>query len=195
MDWSRNARSTLYLVGAAQALKLGKYVADGREGEPGWWFATHGLPMNTPYYLVWQQGINWQGILDGTQDLPLPYDAVTEKVHKQENMEKSGIRRIEPAMRLIRRKYHLRKHARADAIYEPFRTHVGFRMYITSDCYPENLKHYLQSKPKLEYDGVERSSLRIADIHWIWKYPTGEDRLERVVGMEITLQQPFQKIS
>ena len=38
------------------------------QGEPEWWFATRDLPFSTPYYLIWQQGINWQGILNCIQD-------------------------------------------------------------------------------------------------------------------------------
>ncbi len=71
------------------------------EGEPDKWFSTHGLPINTPYYLIWQQGINWQGILDGIQDSPLPYDVIAEKARKRENMEKNDICGLEPVTRLI----------------------------------------------------------------------------------------------
>lgn len=56
------------------------------EGEPDAWFAMHGLPTNTPYYLIWQQGINWQGILNGIQDSPLPYDREAEEGRKLENL-------------------------------------------------------------------------------------------------------------
>lgn len=71
-------------------------------GEPNWWFATHGLPTNTPYYLIWQQGINWQGILHGIQDSPLTYDVIAEKARKQENREHNDICHIEPVTWLIR---------------------------------------------------------------------------------------------
>ena len=43
------------------------------KGEPGWWFASHGLSESTPYYLIWQQGIDWQSVLQAIQASPLSY--------------------------------------------------------------------------------------------------------------------------
>jgi len=43
------------------------------KGEPGWWFASQGLPEHTPYYLIWQQEIDWQKILQAIQASPLSY--------------------------------------------------------------------------------------------------------------------------
>lgn len=43
------------------------------QSEPGWWFLSHGMPENTPYYLIWQRGNNWQEILQAIQDTPQPY--------------------------------------------------------------------------------------------------------------------------
>ena len=57
------------------------------EGEPDGWFAMHDLPTNTPYYLIWQQGINWQGILNDIQTSPLPYDKAAEADRKRENIQ------------------------------------------------------------------------------------------------------------
>jgi predicted nucleotidyltransferase len=56
------------------------------QGGPDWWFMTRDLPINTPYYLIWQQGINWQGILNGIQTSPLPYERAAEEERKQRNL-------------------------------------------------------------------------------------------------------------
>lgn len=55
------------------------------EGEPDWWFSSHGLPASTPYYLIWQQGINWNSILNDIQTAPLHYDEAAEADRKREN--------------------------------------------------------------------------------------------------------------
>ncbi len=52
------------------------------QGEPGWWFQLHGWPEKMPYYLIWQQGMNWEEVLDAIQAAPLPYNPVTESERK-----------------------------------------------------------------------------------------------------------------
>jgi hypothetical protein len=161
------------------------------QGEPGWWFQIHGWPENTPYYLIWQQGMNWKDILAAIQADALPYNPTIEAERKRENIEANGIMKVGPVMRLIRTKYHLMKFIHTGAIYYPLRTRVGFRIHITSDCCPFNLKPFLQGRLTTDLGLLKRTYACVAVIRWVWGAPPGDRTGQSVNGAEATILEPF----
>lgn len=175
----------------AGMVKIRMYDLEVGQGEPGWWFQSQVWPENTPYYLIWQQGMNWIDVLTAIQADPLPYNPIIEAERKRENIEANGLMKVEPVMRLIRTKYHLMKFIRAGAIYYPLRTRVGFRLYITSDCTPVSLKPFLRGRLTTDLGFFKRTYACIAVIRWIWSTPSGDGPGQSVTGAEASMLEPF----
>lgn len=165
------------------------------QGEPGWWFQMHGWTVNTPYYLIWKHEMNWKDVLAAIQAAPHPYHPTVEAKRKRKNIESNGAKRVEPVMRIIRRKYHLRKHVRPGAIYVPLRTRVGFRLFITSDCCPVTLKPFLRNKRKIDLGSFERSYSCVGVVRWMWNEASENHLGKSVTGTKVTMIGPYIKIN
>jgi len=69
-----------------------------------------------------KRNLAWKSVLETLQSAPLPYEPMIEAERKRKDIEGNGIKRIQPVMELIRRKYNLKKHKRVEAIFVTLRT-------------------------------------------------------------------------
>ncbi len=150
------------------------------------WLKSHSMPEDAPHRLIWQPSMDWASVLQDIYNHPLPHNPSAEVARKKDNLEKGGIKRIEPVMQLIRRKLDVRKGENQEAIYEPLLSRLGFIVTITRDCYPNSLRSYIVD------DKIERRRewVDIGRVGWIWG-KSQDDYHNTIIGLEIVMFDDF----
>lgn len=149
------------------------------------WLKSHSMPDDTPRRLIWQPGIDWRCILQDIHTHPLQHNPSAESTRKKENLEKGGLKRVEPVMRLIRKKLDVRKCRNQDAVYEPLLSRVGFLVTLTSDYCPSSLRSYIvDDKASHRNDWVD-----VGRVGWVWN--KSGDGISKIIGLEIVMFNDF----
>jgi len=152
------------------------------------WLKNHSMPEDAPHRLIWQPSMDWASVLEDIYNHPLHHNPSAEVARKKENIKKGGIKRIEPVMKLIRRKLDVRKSENQEAIYEPLLSRLGFIVTITKDCCPSPLHSYIaDDKHECRRDWVD-----IGRVGWVWG--KSEDGYHNtIIGLEIVMFDDFGK--
>ena len=150
------------------------------------WLKSHSMPEDAPHRLIWQPSMDWASVLRDIYNHPLPHDPSAEVARKKDNIEKGGIKRVEPVMQLIRRKLDVRKGENQEAIYEPLLSRLGFIVTITREYCPSSLRSYIAD----DKSECRREWVDIGRVGWVWG-KSQDGYHNTIIGLEIVMFDNF----
>jgi hypothetical protein len=172
----------------ARGLKMVRLMDDCKEDISNW-LENHRMPPDTPYRLIWEEGLDWKEEIMDIRQHPLPHNQQAESAHKKANLV--GFKRVEKVWKLILQR-NAKKSSSLESIFVPLNFRRGFRIVIQTGFIPSELANNLDLVKAIKQDAAFSTIMfrRMPIGEFLWKYedPIKTDKLQPdLIGIEGSL--------